>query len=391
MNKISGFVFLLASMSLLESIALADNYTITGKIKEYRSLKPISNAKVSFVYDGGGEISAISDEKGNYTIKPELNKSGNLVVSAENYKEYKIGYSAVSNNRDYRINNIDLEFDYFTINGHVFDFVTLDPVKDAEVTLVFEYGEGQSATVKTDEAGRYVIPVLSGHIGGANELACTIAAAIGAEPVLTTATDVSGAFSADLFARENGLRIVNREGIAKAASSSLAGKPVTICIKDYPPQEHVSVLITDDSDSDSLNQWKSVSDIVLSPRKYAVGIGCRRGKSFPEIKEFAEEIISEHNIDPADIGAIATIDIKKDEPGLIRLSEYWRVPLITFDASLLSGMKGDFESSERVREAVGVDNVCERSAAAAAGVNYKLVVKKTVRSGITIAVAARER
>ena len=245
--------------------------------------------------------------------------------------------------------------------------------------------------IVTDEAGRYVIPVLSGHIGGANELACTIAAAIGAEPVLTTATDVSGAFSADLFARENGLRIVNREGIAKVASSSLAGKPVTICIKDYPPQEHVSVLITDDSDSDSLNQWKSVSDIVLSPRKYAVGIGCRRGKSFPEIKEFAEEIISEHNIDPADIGAIATIDIKKDEPGLIRLSEYWRVPLITFDASLLSGMKGDFESSERVREAVGVDNVCERSAAAAAGVNYKLVVKKTVRSGITIAVAARER
>ena len=165
MNKISGFVFLLASMSLLESIALADNYTITGKIKEYRSLKPISNAKVSFVYDGGGEISAISDEKGNYTIKPELNKSGNLVVSAENYKEYKIGYSAVSNNRDYRINNIDLEFDYFTINGHVFDFVTLDPVKDAEVTLVFEYGEGQSATVKTDEAGRYSLRCALGKNG----------------------------------------------------------------------------------------------------------------------------------------------------------------------------------------------------------------------------------
>ena len=65
MNKISGFIFLLATMGLLESAALADNYTITGKIKEYRSLKPISNAKVSFVYDGGGEISVTSDEKGN--------------------------------------------------------------------------------------------------------------------------------------------------------------------------------------------------------------------------------------------------------------------------------------------------------------------------------------
>ena len=245
--------------------------------------------------------------------------------------------------------------------------------------------------IVADEAGRYVIPVLSGHMGGANEFACTIAAAIGAEPVLTTATDVSGAFSADLFARENGLRIVNREGIAKVASSSLAGKSVTICIKDYPPEDHVNVLITDECGNDPVTQWKSLSDIVLCPKKYAVGIGCRRGKSYEELREFAEEIISGYSIDPSDIGAIATIDIKKNEPGLIRLSEYWRVPLITFDASILAGIKGGFDSSDRVREAVGVDNVCERSAAAAAGVNYRLVVRKTARNGITVAVAERKR
>ena len=97
-----------------------------------------------------------------------------------------------------------------------------------------------------DESGRHVIPVLSGHVGGANELALKIAAVIGAEPVLTTATDVSGAFSVDLFAGENGLRILNREGIAKVSSSALEGKAVTICIKDYPPQDKVDVLITDE-------------------------------------------------------------------------------------------------------------------------------------------------
>ena len=152
-----GFVLFLAAMGLLETAAFADNYTITGKIKENRSWKPIANANVSFVYDGGGEVSTTTDEKGNYTIKPELNKSGNLIVKAENYKEYKNSYSAVSYDREYRVNNIDLEFDYFTINGRIFDYVTLEPVKDAEITFVYEYGEGQSDTVKTDETGSYSI------------------------------------------------------------------------------------------------------------------------------------------------------------------------------------------------------------------------------------------
>ena len=75
-----------------------------------------------------------------------------------------------------------------------------------------------------DEAGRYVIPVLSGHVGGANDLAVEIADNIGAEPVLTTATDVSGAFSVDLFAEENGLRIMNRDGIARVSSIGRPGK-----------------------------------------------------------------------------------------------------------------------------------------------------------------------
>ena len=70
--------------------------------------------------------------------KPELNKSGNLVVKAEKYREYKYNYGPVSNDREYKVNNIDLEFDYFTINGRIFDYVTLEPVKDAEITFVYE-------------------------------------------------------------------------------------------------------------------------------------------------------------------------------------------------------------------------------------------------------------
>ena len=235
-----------------------------------------------------------------------------------------------------------------------------------------------------DEAGKHVIPVLSGHIGGANELAVKIADSINAEPVLTTATDVSGAFSVDLFAKENDLRIVNREGIAKVSSSALEGKAVTICIKDYPPQNYVDVLVTDES------SLKDSASIILCPRKYAVGIGCRKGKPFDEIRSFAESVLAENGIHADEIGAIATVDVKKNESGLLRLSQYWRVPLLAFESAVLNKVHGEFISSERVLEAVGTDNVCERASAAAAGKGYKLIVRKTAYNGITIAVSERK-
>jgi len=233
-----------------------------------------------------------------------------------------------------------------------------------------------------DELGRYVIPLLSGHVGRANELAAEIAASIGAEPVITTATDINDAFPVDVFAKENGLRIVNRDGIARVSTSALAGKPVTISIKDYPPQEHVDVVVTDEP------VLAGKASLVLSPKKYALGIGCRRGKPFEELRDFALRILEENGIEVSDVGCLATIDIKKDEEGLKALSQAWRIPLITFDAAVLTRVQGDFSSSGTVLSKVGVDNVCERAAAAAAGAGYELIVRKTAENGMTAAVAA---
>ena len=237
-----------------------------------------------------------------------------------------------------------------------------------------------------DENGSFVIPLLSGHVGGANSLALEAAEAIEAQPVITTATDVSGAFPVDVFAKENGLRIANRDGIAKVSSAELAGKDVTICIKDYPPEDHVDVLI---ADGDSAAGLRDQASIVLCPKRYAIGMGCRRGKPFEELRAFAEEILAENRIDINDAGCIATIDVKKDEEGLNRLSQAWRMPLITFDAGVLAKAEGSFSHSETVLEKVGVDNVCERAAVLAAGRGSQIAVKKTARDGMTIAVAER--
>lgn len=235
-----------------------------------------------------------------------------------------------------------------------------------------------------DEGGSFVVPILSGHVGGANELALEAADAIGAQPVITTATDVSSAFSVDLFAKENGLKIANRDGIAKVSSAALEGKPVTICIKDFPPEGPVDVLV---ADADAAKGLRDAASIVLCPKRYAIGMGCRKGRTYEELRAFAEEVLSENGIDLSDAGCIATIDIKKDEEGLRRLSQAWRMPLITFDAGLLAKAEGEFSHSETVLEKVGVDNVCERAAVLAAGRGSGIIVRKTARDGMTIAVA----
>ena len=250
-----------------------------------------------------------------------------------------------------------------------------------------------------DELGLHVIPVLSGHMGGANSLALEIAEATGADPVITTATDINETFSVDLFAKENGLRIVNRDGIAKMSASALRGKPVTISIKDYPPQEAVDVIIADDMElADSGEgegkkaerpEVESLATIRLCPGRYAVGIGCRKGKSSEEIREFADRVLADNGIDAAEVGAVATIDIKAEEPGIKSLAEYWKVPLITYEATLLEKVQGDFASSEFVKKTVGVDSVAERSAVLAAGSGSKLIVGKQAENGMTIAVAEK--
>ena len=261
-----------------------------------------------------------------------------------------------------------------------------------------------------DEQALHVIPVLSGHYGGANELAARIAAALGADPVITTATDVNGAFSVDVFARENRLKIGNREGIARVSTKALAGKPVSIAIQDYPPTKPVDVLIrkasqpqrtgeavgteagidgtTDAAATLCLNGTdEALQDLRLAPPGFVLGIGCRRGKGKEEIRAFVSACLAEAGISLGEVSALASIDLKAEEEGLLALARELGVPFFTFTASLLAKAEGEFTPSEFVRQTAGVDNVCERAAVLAAGPDGELIMKKHAAGGVTCACA----
>lgn len=282
-----------------------------------------------------------------------------------------------------------------------------------------------------DEEGQYVIPILSGHVGGANELARELADLMDACPVITTATDVQKKFAVDLFAKRNHLEIMNKDGIAKVSAKALAGEQLTIAIRakniecyhpkfcevreedfteaenqllreanmhkqdqeacgveqplrlvPYVKDQPVDIVVSEMQDNKNALIW-------LRPRRYVVGMGCRKNKDTEELLAFYQETLEQAMVEPGEVYALASIDKKKDEPGLLAISERMRIPFFTYTAEELNRVGECVHSSEFVKAQVGVDNVCERAAFAGCGANGTLIYEKQAFDGMTIAIAER--
>ena len=249
-----------------------------------------------------------------------------------------------------------------------------------------------------DEKGKYVIPILSGHMGGANDLANHIAKKTGAVPVITTATDLNKKFAVDLFAKRNSLYIANKDGIVKVSSKILAGKEITMSIEagheiiggesgirfvPYPPAGVADVVVTSKDDMFD-------TSLLLKPREYVIGIGCKKGKKADEIDDFILKAIKKKGISIMQIFALSSISQKQNEQGIIEWCRTEGIPFFTYTAEELQEVTGTFTKSVFVKNQVGVDNVCERAAVKACGEGGKLICPKVAENGMTIAIARRE-
>ncbi len=248
------------------------------------------------------------------------------------------------------------------------------------------------AVLVLDEGGRFVIPLLSGHLGGANALAVALADKLSATPVLTTATDVNGLFAVDVFAKANGLFIEDM-GLCKAVSAALlAGEPVGFRA-DLPVAGALPRGLTA-GDADlgicisAKNDRPFPRTLRLIPQRYVAGLGCRRGKSEAELEGFLRENLKKCGVGLQELKALASIDIKRDEPGLVALAERLGLPFVTYAAEELQAVPGTFTASAFVKETTGVESVCERAAVLSSG--GQLVVNKVAKNGMTFALAKKE-
>ncbi len=268
-----------------------------------------------------------------------------------------------------------------------------------------------SSVVVIDELGQFVIPLLSGHYGGANELASLLAGRLGATPVITTATDINKAFAIDVFARENGLFISDKDKIKRVSSKILRGEKVlykcdvedAVFIGKRPElvnykaelnddlQDSISKESIDFSIEDGEKAHQAASDSLrLFPKRMVLGIGCKKGKSYEDLRAFVLGKYDEDRL-RGELYAICSIDLKQREPGLIMLSQYLGVPFITYTTAELEEAPGTYEESDFVKKTVGVGNVCERAAMLGAGCGAEIVIKKIAGDGMTLAESRRKK
>lgn len=250
------------------------------------------------------------------------------------------------------------------------------------------------AVIAVDERGQFVIPLLSGHIGGANNLARHLAAEIGAVAVITTATDINGRFSVDDWASRHGLWISDMK-IAKAFSAGILTEDMPLYC-DFPIEGPLppGVVRSEGGACGVAISCKSVSPfentLLLTPKILHLGIGCKKNTPLEKIQRAVDGALALGSYVKQAVCDVGTIDIKAQEAGLIAYCAESGLALRCYPAEVLRACPGQFQASEFVQRTVGVDNVCERSAVCAAGPGAQIVVHKQCADGVTVAIAQEE-
>lgn len=292
-------------------------------------------------------------------------------------------------------------------------FVTASGIAVRSVAEHLTHKSKDPAIVCMDECGKHAISLVSGHAGGANALTQMLADVMWATPVITTATDVEGRFSVDDYARKHNL-VVTDWAKAKAISAEVlatGAKPVWVdeaagsqeeeknaCENEIDVQKlqigsHQVVITPQDVSVDA-------QTLQLIPRCIVAGVGCKKGTSVDKIEHAVQDAFAKAGLRMEALCVVASIDLKKNEVGLLEFCETRKVPFKTYAAEELRAVPGIYSASEFVSGVTGVDNVCERSAVKYASEHAtnqgepllgrqakhgELLLRKQAHGGVTVA------
>ncbi|BCJ86099.1 cobalt-precorrin 5A hydrolase [Effusibacillus dendaii] len=268
------------------------------------------------------------------------------------------------------------------------------------------------AVVVVDDKAQFAISVLSGHLGGANALTERVAAALGAAPVVTTASDVSNTIAVDLLGREFGWRIDDDRQVTPASAAVVNEEPVAVIqetgepdwwkrkgaipkqirvagslqeARDSRPEGYHAVLWITDRLLTEAELSIAAYRVVYRPQSIVLGIGCNRGTSMEEIESAVLETLEQQGLSFKSVKCVATISLKKDEAGLLAVCEKYGWPLQAYEPDQLNQV--DFPNpSETVYKYTGAYGVSEPAAMLAANTD-QLLVEKVKSGNLTLSIA----
>ncbi|ABS41591.1 cobalt-precorrin 5A hydrolase [Clostridium botulinum] len=249
------------------------------------------------------------------------------------------------------------------------------------------------AVIVIDSTGRYVISLLSGHLGGANELTEKIAKTIGAEPIITTATDNLNIKAPDIIAKENNLVIEDLKKAKDIAALLVNGQKVAFIDEEdlvnfpkgytYDIESAKGIVFVTNKlhvDEAFLNN-KCILKLIR--KNIVLGIGCRKNYDDITMKENVIKVLKEENIDLKSINSIVSVEIKKDENAIKELSKFLGCPFITYSIEEIKKVEHKFKGSDFVRKTIGVGSACEPSIELKGG---KIIKEKQKLTGMTLAI-----
>ena len=288
-----------------------------------------------------------------------------------------------------------------SFSGHI--FITAPGIAVRCVAPLLISKKEDPAVVVLTQDGRFAVSLVSGHLGGGNDLAVQVAEICGAQAVIGTATDLEGLPALEVIARDLGLEIENFSKLPTVSSYLVEGGRLKIydpleCLKQAlaawpghfefvekpPAREEIHVRVDYRQRPDDASGLA----LVMRPRLVVLGLGCHRGIERSEMDSFIDATLSEEKISPQAVALMTTVESRAQEPAFLDISRDRGWPLVIFTKAELSGVEVP-NPSGKVMERIGVSSVCEAAAMLAAKTD-SLLISKRKSARATLAAALRK-
>ncbi len=280
-------------------------------------------------------------------------------------------------------NGLQNFFEKNLLKYDTFLFITASGIAVRTIAPFIKSKDRDPAVLTMDEEGNFIISLLSGHLGGANEAAKILGEITGAVPVISTASDVSGKIAVDTIALKINGKLESLESAKKVTSLIVAGKEVCIKVPENMENENPQGVIL-------ISNRKNIEIAKIIPQNIVVGIGCKKDKKAEKIIDAVKNSFEKLNLCEESIRVFATVDIKENEAGIIGTAEYFGKELKIISREEIKKIENNFETSQFVKKSIGVGAVSAPCAFIEGKGKGKFLSEKLKYDGITISIFEEE-